>query len=502
MLIMFKFEHIETVQWTKFLFIFVFSWILYVLARAIYNISLHPLNSYPGPIFARATPLPMVWHLLCRDQVDWLMKCHKTYGNVVRVAPGELSYITSEAWRDIYSQDSLSAGRKWEGLYRRDNPQFQSMQGADDQTHIELRRIFNPAFAEKNLRDQEPMFKRIANQAIDRIKRCQKESPTEGIDMTRFFLYVTCDIIGDFTLAQPFGMLESMQYLGWMSAQGDNLSATLFLSSSAYLTLLKPLASLFVWVFRENFNAPLLFATEQVKMRMKREAPGQGSDIWAWTFRENKFDRKLTPREMYTNAMLFFLAGTETSAASLTSLLWYLHINPTVSSTLTHEIRNAFTSLDEITLQRCSELPYMQACIEEVLRLDGPVKIGLPRVTPPKGMVIDGNFVPGETVVYVAMHSANLSARNFQHPEKFIPERWMSDDYASDKKGARQPFSLGARNCLGKSFAYHEMRLLIATLLFSFDIKVRKESEAWGMNVTPNILTEKRPLWVDFMARN
>lgn len=42
-----------------------------------------------------------------------------------------------------------------------------------------------------------------------------------------------------------------------------------------------------------------------VKMRMKREAPGQGSDIWAWTFRENKFDRKLTPREMHTNAMLF-----------------------------------------------------------------------------------------------------------------------------------------------------------------------------------------------------
>lgn len=36
------------------------------------------------------------------------------------------------------------------------------------------------------------------------------------------------------------------------------------------------------------------------------------------------------------------------------------------------------------------------------------------------------------------------------------------------------------------------MRLLIATLLFSFDIKVRKESEAWGVNLKANVLNEKR----------
>lgn len=107
------------------------------------------------------------------------------------------------------------------------------------------------------------MFKRTANLLVDRIKRCQKESPTKGIDMTRFFMYVTCDIMGDFTLAQPFGMVESMQYLDWMSGQEDNLNAMMLLSSSAYLTFLKPLANFFVWVFLEKLNAPLSFATEQ-----------------------------------------------------------------------------------------------------------------------------------------------------------------------------------------------------------------------------------------------
>jgi cytochrome P450 len=93
------------------------------------------------------------------------------------------------------------------------------------------------------------------------------------------------------------------------------------------------------------------------------------------------------------------LAGFDTTATAMTGLLWYLHANPNVFSTLTIEIRNAFKSIDDITLQRCTELPYLQACIEEGLRMHNPVMIGLPRVTPPKGMIIDGKFVPGQVRV-------------------------------------------------------------------------------------------------------
>lgn len=77
-------------------------------------------------------------------------------------------------------------------------------------------------------------------------------------------------------------------------------------------------------------------------------------------------------------------------------LLWYLHVNPEVFATLTIEIRDTFQSLDDITLQRCTELQYLQACIEEALRMHSPIPIGLPRVTPRKGMIIDGKYVPGE----------------------------------------------------------------------------------------------------------
>jgi len=45
-----------------------------------------------------------------------------------------------------------------------------------------------------------------------------------------------------------------------------------------------------------------------------------------------------------------------------------------------------------------------------------------------------------------------MSPDNFRDPEKFIPERWIGSEYASDKKGARQAFSYGPRNCIGKGY--------------------------------------------------
>lgn len=47
------------------------------------------------------------------------------------------------------------------------------------------------------------------------------------------------------------------------------------------------------------------------------------------------------------------------------------------------------------------------------------------------------------------------SARNFEAPEEFIPERWLADRdarFAKEKKDVFQPFSFGPRNCIGKKY--------------------------------------------------
>jgi len=85
---------------------------------------------------------------------------------------------------------------------------------------------------------------------------------------------------------------------------------------------------------------------------------------------------------------------------------------------------------------------------------------------------------------------------NFHAPYSFIPERWFSDsdgEFGNDRKLAFQPFSYGPRNCLGKNMAYHEVRLILAKVLWNFDLTLSPESDGWTDQKT-YILWEKKPL--------
>lgn len=95
----------------------------------------------------------------------------------------------------------------------------------------------------------------------------------------------------------------------------------------------------------------------------------------------------------------------------------------------------------------------MNACIEEGMRIFPSVPTGLTRTVPKSGDTVAGEFLPGGTTVSVYSWAATHSPQNFVRPDEFIPERWLDDEegtYASDKRDASQPFSLGPRGCIGK----------------------------------------------------
>jgi hypothetical protein len=79
------------------------KYILYLLYVVIYNLYFHPLRNYPGPKSWAATRIP--WAISQFSGVLYLSthELHKKYGNVVRIAPDELSFIDPQAWKDIYT---------------------------------------------------------------------------------------------------------------------------------------------------------------------------------------------------------------------------------------------------------------------------------------------------------------------------------------------------------------------------------------------------------------
>lgn len=181
----------------------------------------------------------------------------------------------------------------------------------------------------------------------------------------------------------------------------------------------------------------------------------------------------MTPEEMQPNAALIVLAGGETTTTSLSGATYHLLKNPSVLTRVTQEVRATFSDPEAITFDAInSRCRYLQAVLEEALRLYPAVATGLPRMTPPQGIEIDGHWVPGnvgfsmvqhlqrwlskqQMRVAVFQYAASLSPRNFHGADRFCPERWLSGEeaqwqYRDDCKGARQPFGMGPRGCIGQ----------------------------------------------------
>jgi cytochrome P450 len=167
------------------------------------------------------------------------------------------------------------------------------------------------------------------------------------------------------------------------------------------------------------------------------------------------------------------VAGSETTATLLSGALFHLLKTPFTLSKLTTELRTTFLNAADMTVVRLASLPYLNASLQEALRVYPPVPGILPRRTQPGGAVINGHYIPENVSLIVPFQSllkqdcnvlserqvtvgmsqwaAYHSASNFTDPETFAPERWLDDPrFASDKRSALQPFSVGPRNCIGQ----------------------------------------------------
>ena len=88
------------------------------------------------------------------------------------------------------------------------------------------------------------------------------------------------------------------------------------------------------------------------------------------------------------------LAGSETTATTLSGATYFLLSHPHILERLKQEIRTAFSSPDEINIGSVGKLSYMLAVLNETLRCYPPLTAGMVRVVPPEGAHIAGHYVP------------------------------------------------------------------------------------------------------------
>jgi len=138
------------------------------------------------------------------------------------------------------------------------------------------------------------------------------------------------------------------------------------------------------------------------------------------------------------------IAGSDTTASAIVGFFYYLTANPRVCHKLQHILSEAFPAGDsEYRAAAAAEIPYVDAVINETMRLQPPVPANLTRTTPKEGLTIGGVYIPGDITVSVPTYAIHRDRRYFERPLEFLPERWTDQPELVKDPKAFIPFSIG-----------------------------------------------------------
>ncbi|KAI7909997.1 hypothetical protein M0657_008647 [Pyricularia oryzae] len=492
----------------------------------------HPLRRYPGPWLNSITQIPAAWALLRARQPKAYRELHEKYGPIVRVAPNELSFINVEAWDDIYGflvsshenlQKVISADSN-----KKSTPNFEKspvfigavspLNGqtgislANNEEHTRQRRALAAPFTNRALLQQQDILRVHVDKLITALRA--KARNKESVNMGEWYTYTTFDIIGDICFAEPFGCLDGGESNEWARAIINIFKAATWDQAIRRVagtgTLLhKALVKIIIPAEAAQWRT-IHFSNSKAKTLARLADPDrQHPDLIKHILDSEDSRAALSPTEIILNMVLFISAGSETTANTMTGWTYFMLRHPEARARATAEVRAAFASPRDIKWETVRALPYLNATLEEALRLFSPAPSNQPRVVPACGAVVAGCPLPSGTTVSVAPWAAVFSARNFADPERFAPERWLDEGgadprYAADRRGASQPFSTGPRGCMGKNLAYFELRLVLAHLLWHFDLEPtdsaagRECMRRWEQTDMDTYQTWMKPdLWVD-----
>ena len=184
-------------------------------------------------------------------------------------------------------------------------------------------------------------------------------------------------------------------------------------------------------------------------------------------------------------------AGSDTVSTALAGILYYLLKHPLAMEKAVKEIESKLpplangASLDEgvVSYTDGRSLPYLDACIQEGLRLHPPAGgATFERVTPPQGATIAGHFIPGRTTVSGLAYLMNRHKPTFgDDAHEYRPERWLDNGEPGEEarlaamNRAMFVFGVGPHTCLGRNIALLEIYKAIPTILRCFEVSYTPE---------------------------
>ncbi|KAL5225510.1 hypothetical protein ABZP36_012149 [Zizania latifolia] len=186
----------------------------------------------------------------------------------------------------------------------------------------------------------------------------------------------------------------------------------------------------------------------------------------------------------------FILAGRDTSSVALAWFFWLLGKNPTVEANILDEIEGIVTARRRSTSpapasgaeaeeefvfhpEEVKRMHYLHAALSEALRLYPSVPVDHKEVEEDE-VFPDGTVLKKGTKVIYAMYAmGRMESIWGDDCREYKPERWLRDGrFMSESAYKFTAFNGGPRLCLGKDFAYYQMKFAAASILRRYRVAV------------------------------
>lgn len=212
--------------------------------------------------------------------------------------------------------------------------------------------------------------------------------------------------------------------------------------------------------FREMFRAEeyLLKYSQRAVTNSRKNSESCRNIFSGLLYETEKDSSALSNMEVAIEAGNLIVAGSDTTAVTLTYLIWAILSRPSLRLQIEEELKGLDDDYSEATLE---SLPILNATITETLRLYGAAPGSLPRTAPEGGVTLSGFYIPAGTTVTTQSWTTHRDPALFPDPEKFDPSRWLPgvNEASEQARMALSPFGAGSRTCLGIHLSYMELRL-------------------------------------------
>ncbi|RDW74721.1 cytochrome P450 [Aspergillus mulundensis] len=456
------------------------------ISMILYRALFHRLRTFPGPFLARLSNFYATYlnfrKLHMYEEVE---KLHAQYGDYVRLGPTELSITDPEAVVALYGpQAQLSKGPWYHVLHPRVSLQTER----DKKVHARRRKVWDMGFSSKALRNYEDRVSKYTAQLIDTVERAA--STKMELDMSKWFNYYSFDVMGDMAFGKSFDMLVNGEDTYFLTAlHGDMTSVGLFGRMQWLFPFFKSIPGL-----NSQYLKFWEFLHAQVGNRMQSEPAVP--DVFSWILRDYREGPRTAQDtlNLQGDSYLIVVAGSDTTAAALAIIFFYLATTPKIAKQLQYELDRQ----DDLSHRSLGEIDFLEGIINEALRLHPAVPSGTQRVTPPDGMKIGDVYLPGDVLVQSPLYTIFRDPRNFESPLEFLPTRWTTEPYLVKNKAVYIPFNAGPYSCAGKQLALMELRSVTAALLKRYDITLApgQSNEAFleGLRDTFTLVSPPLPL--------